>query len=159
MKKFFLSWLVHTVALLIVARVVAGIIIENWTSAVVAALVLGILNAFLRPLLIVVTLPLTVLSLGLFTFIINAFMFTIAARLVQGFTIANFWSAFWGALLFSLISLILNLFISPAGRFQAGVHRGERSGATRSRGKVIEADVVPPKDKDRDKDHGRFLKG
>lgn len=160
MKKFLFSWLIHTVALLIVAHTVSGIVIENWTAAVVAALVLGILNAFLRPLLIFVTLPLTVLSLGLFTFIINAFMFIIAARLVQGFTIVNFWSAFWGALLFSLISLVLNLFINPAGRFQTRIYRRERpADTTRSKRKVIDAEVVPPKEEERDKEHKRFLKG
>lgn len=113
MVSFFIKWLVNIVALFVVIHTVAGVSAANSNVVIVAALIIGLLNAFLKPVLILLTLPLTIVSLGLFTLIINAFMFYLASKFVAGFTVAGFWSAFWAALLFSVISFILNLIFKP----------------------------------------------
>ena len=82
----------------------------------VAALALGLLNTFLRPLLMLLTLPVNILTLGLFTLFVNGFIFYLTAWLVGGFVVAGFWSAFFGALVFSVISCLLGILIDPEGR-------------------------------------------
>jgi putative membrane protein len=114
MTAFLIKWLVNISALLLVTGIVPGIYVDKWQTAAVAALVLGLLNAFLRPLLLLLTLPFNILSLGILTLVINAALFYLASELVKGFHIANFTSAFFGALLFSIISFILGLFINPS---------------------------------------------
>ncbi len=118
MKGFFIRWLVNIIALVAVINVVPGIHSDRLETTIVAALVLGLINAFLRPLVIVFTLPLTILSLGLFTLFINGFMLYLVSKIVAGFSITGFRSAFWGALCFSVISFLLNIFISPQGTFK-----------------------------------------
>ena len=104
--------------MLIVTHIIKGIEIANVTTVFVVVLVLGIINAFLRPLIILVTLPINILTWGLFTFIINGFMFYLASKIVKGFSITNFWTAFFGALLYSIISLLLNILINKEGRIE-----------------------------------------
>ena len=111
MKGLLLKWLVNTMALFVVVNVVAGISVERWQTMLVGALVLGLLNAFFRPLLLILTLPVNLLTLGLFTLVINGLVFYMAAWLVRGFHVAGFWSAFVAALVFSIVSYILNLLI------------------------------------------------
>jgi putative membrane protein len=111
MKRFFISWLVNTTALLVVVHVVSGISIDRWQTTFVASLVLGLLNTFIRPVLILLTLPVNVLTLGIFTLFINGFMFYMASSLVRGFEVMNFGSAFLGAFVFSIIAFLLNLVI------------------------------------------------
>lgn len=118
MAGFFIRWAINIIALAAVINITPGIHSDSLQTTVVAALILGLVNAFLRPLVIVFTLPLTVLSLGLFTLFINGFMLYLVSKIVGGFGISNFWSAFWGALCFSLISFLLNMFISPQGTFK-----------------------------------------
>ena len=118
MKGFLIRWLVNIIALVAVINIVPGIHSDRLETTIVAALVLGLINAFLRPLLILFTLPLMVLSLGIFTLFINGFMLYLVSKIVEGFSIADFWSAFWGALCFSIISFLLNIFISPQGTFK-----------------------------------------
>jgi putative membrane protein len=90
-------------------KLVPGIQIDHFRDLLVATLVLGLLNAFLRPILLFFTLPLTILSLGLFTFVINGALFYLAASLVDGFRVNGFGSAFVAALLFSIFSFVLNI--------------------------------------------------
>ena len=111
MKRFIIGWLVNTTALLVVVHVVSGISIDRWQTTFVASLVLGLLNIFIRPVLILLTLPVNVLTLGLFTLFINGFMFYLAASLVRGFEVMNFGSAFFGAFVFSIMAFLLNLLI------------------------------------------------
>ena len=118
---FLIKWAVNIIALFMVMNIVSGVHASNWQAMVVAAFIIGLLNAFLRPILILLTLPLTIASLGIFTLIINAFMFYLASKLVIGFTIASFWSAFWAALLFSIISFILSLALTPQINFKLNV--------------------------------------
>jgi len=111
MKQLIVRWIVNSTALLAVAHLVSGVALDNWATVFVAALVLGLLNAFLRPVLIFLTLPVTILSLGLFTLVINAFLFYLAAHLVRGFHVTGFGQAFVAALVFSIVSFLLTLFI------------------------------------------------
>jgi len=110
-KGLLLKWLVNTMALFVVVNVVAGINVDRWQTMLVGALVLGLLNAFIRPLLLILTLPVNLLTLGLFTLVINGLVFYMAAWLVKGFHVTGFWSAFVAALVFSIVSYILNLLI------------------------------------------------
>jgi len=111
MKRFLVGWLVNTTALLVVVHMVSGISIDRWQTTFIASLVLGLLNIFIRPVLILLTLPVNVLTLGLFTLFINGFMFYLAASLVRGFEVMNFGSAFLGAFVFSIMAFLLNLLI------------------------------------------------
>lgn len=106
--RWLITLLLNGLALLAADYLIAGIQIKGIFSALLAALVLGLINTFIRPVLVVLTLPITLLTLGLFIFIINAFGFIIASWIVPGFTVYSFWGAFWGAILTSIISWLLN---------------------------------------------------
>jgi putative membrane protein len=111
-----LRWLIQTIAILFAAYVLKGIDVTGFVPALAAAAILGILNAFLRPLLLLLTLPLNILSLGLFTFIINAFLLKIASLMIEGFTVQGFWAALLGSLFISFVSALLSLFIREDGK-------------------------------------------
>ncbi|MEI8349078.1 MAG: phage holin family protein [Candidatus Omnitrophota bacterium] len=111
MQRFLLKWAVNSVAILVVVHTIKGIEISNTSLVVVVALVLGIINAFLRPILIAITLPINVLTLGVFTFFINGFLFYLVSKIVKGFTVTGFWPACFGAILFSIVSFLLSLFV------------------------------------------------
>ena len=115
--QFLVKWVVNIAALFIVIHVVAGVGADNWQAIIVAAFVLGLFNTFLRPLVIALTLPINILSFGLFTLIINGFFFYLAAKFVKGFTVMSFWNAFWASIVFSIISLILNVMLAPTATF------------------------------------------
>ncbi|HPL64557.1 MAG TPA: phage holin family protein [Syntrophales bacterium] len=107
-----LKWLVMTAAVLVASYLLEGIRVSNFLSAIFAAAALGILNAFFRPVLIIMTLPVNILSLGLFTFLINAFLLKLAAFLIPGFYVEGFWTAVFGSLLISIVSWVLNSLIT-----------------------------------------------
>lgn len=111
MKAFLLKWLVTAVSIFIVANVFGVIYIENLKALVLAALLLGILNAILRPVLIILTLPITIFTLGLFTLVINGFLLYAVSGMVSGFEIASFWRAFLAALLISIVNALINFLI------------------------------------------------
>lgn len=102
----------NTVALMLLPELIGGLQVERWTSALLTALLLGLMNALVRPILILITLPITVLTLGLFTLVINAFLFWGVAALVSGVHVADFWTAFWSALLYSLLTWLIGLALS-----------------------------------------------
>jgi putative membrane protein len=102
---------ITALALLIVAKLPIGVEIEGLTGALIAAVVLGILNTLVRPLLVILTLPITILTLGLFILVINASLFYLTATFIDGFAVASFWSALLGSVLVSIISSIANKFI------------------------------------------------
>lgn len=108
-----LKLIVNAVALFAVVRLVPGISVAGTGNLIVAALVLGFLNAVLRPIISFFALPVTVLTLGLFTLVINGVVFALAAWIVPGFSVAGIGSAILGALLFSIISFVLNLIVRP----------------------------------------------
>ncbi len=123
MRGFVIRWLVSAIALAITAWIIKGIEIHGIFSLLIATLVLGILNAIIRPILIVLTLPINILSLGIFTFVINAIMLKITASVVKGFEIHGFWAAFVGAIFMSIISTLLTYFVSDRGKFEIIVVR------------------------------------
>jgi putative membrane protein len=113
MMKFLIKWFINIIALLVVIHVIAGVSIDNMQTVLVAAFILGLLNSILRPFILILTLPFTILTFGLFTLFINGFLFYLAAKFVKGFTVAGFWNAFWAALLFSVISALLSFVFAP----------------------------------------------
>lgn len=118
MRGILFRWIVLTVAILFAAYVIDGIHVSGFLSALFAAAILGVLNAFLRPILIILTLPFNILTLGLFTFIINALLLKMAAGVIKGFEIDGFWPAILGALLISIVSWALNWIVSDRGRVE-----------------------------------------
>lgn len=110
MKKFLQSWLICTLAVLVAVYIVPGLRYERPLDLLAASLLLGILNAVLRPLLLLIALPLLIFTLGLFFFVINAaLLWLVGALLKPHFIVDGFWAAFWGALLISLVSGVLNV--------------------------------------------------
>jgi putative membrane protein len=130
LRDFLRRWLITTASVLVAAHTVHGIGYKSWTALLVAALLLGILNAFLRPLLLLLSLPIVVLTLGLFTLFINALLLYWVGYLVEGFQVATLWAAFWGGLVVSLVSLALNS-LTGAGNSRIRVQRGPRPPAPR----------------------------
>ena len=116
MRGILIRWLALTLAILVAAYLIDGIRVSGFFGAFFAAAILGILNALLRPVLLILTLPINILSFGLFTFVINALMLMMASGLIGGFQVHGFWAAVGGALLISIVSWLLNSFISEQGR-------------------------------------------
>ena len=106
--KFVLKWLCSALALLAVAYLYSGVVVTSFTGALIAAAVLGVLNTIIRPLLVLLTLPVTLVTLGLFMFVINALMFWAAASLVSGLNVNGFWAALIGSLIYSLLQLAID---------------------------------------------------
>lgn len=113
-----IRWVILTLAVLLASYMMDGIRVAGFFSAFFAAAVLGILNALFRPILLILTLPINILSLGLFTFIINAALLKMASGVIPGFEVSGFWSAIFGSLLISLISWLLTSFINDGGRVE-----------------------------------------
>jgi len=111
-------WLLLTISIIVTSYLVDGIFVTSFFSAFFAAAVLGILNALFRPILIVITLPINILTLGLFTFVINALLLKMASGVVPGFYVQGFWSAVFGSLIISLVSWVLNSFVNERGRIR-----------------------------------------
>jgi len=118
MKGLVIRWLVLAAAIMAASYLLEGIEVKGFFPALGAAAMLGILNAFFRPVLLILTLPINILSLGLFTFIINALMLKMASGVIPGFDVRGFWPALFGALIITLISWLLNAFISERGRVE-----------------------------------------
>lgn len=109
--RLLIVWILNALALLAVAYLFPGVQIQDWQHAAVAALVLGLVNALLKPILVILTLPVTILTLGLFLLVINALLFWAVASLLPGFNVGGFGAAFVGALLYSIISWLLSMLI------------------------------------------------
>ncbi len=109
--RILISWFINALALVALPYLMPSIRVDNIWTALVAALVLGLVNTLIRPLLILLTLPVTLISLGLFILVINGLMFWMVATLVNGFRVEGFWSAVGGALLYSVISWALSTLI------------------------------------------------
>jgi putative membrane protein len=121
-KRFLQRWLVNTLAVLVAANVIREIEYDTVGALLVASLLLGILHALLRPLLLLLSLPLVLITLGLFTLVINALLLMLVGQLVIGFHVEGFWTAFWGGLVISVISILLNTLTGT------GEHRMEMRG-------------------------------
>ena len=109
--RLLVVWLINTVALILVAYLLPGVNVTTFGAALVAALVLGLVNAVIRPILILLTLPVTILTLGLFIFVVNGLLFWFVGSFIQGFQVAGFWWGVLGAIVYSLISWLLTALI------------------------------------------------
>jgi putative membrane protein len=109
-----LIWAINAAALFALPFLMTSIRVDSAGAAIIGALVLGLINTLIRPVLVLLTLPVTLLTLGLFILVINALMFWAAAQLVDGFHVAGFWSAMGGAILYSIISWILSALLLQA---------------------------------------------
>ena len=107
--KLFVRWLLLAAALLLVAHLTPGVEIASFGAAIIAALVIGLFNALLRPILVLLTLPVTLLTLGLFLFVINAVMFYAAAGVLSGFNVEGFLPALIGSLIYSLCGMVIDV--------------------------------------------------
>ena len=114
--RILLVWLINTAALIAVAYLMPSITVTGFWSALVAALILGLVNAIIRPVLILLTLPATVLTLGLFILVINGLLFWFVGSFVEGFNVQGFWSGVIGAILFSIVSWALSAVVLKGGK-------------------------------------------
>ncbi len=117
--RLLLVWILNAIALLAVAYLFPGVQIQDWQSAAIAALVLGLVNAVIKPILVILTLPVTILTLGLFLLVINALLFWAVASLVPGFNVGGFGAAFIGALLYTVITWLLSMLIPDRRKVRA----------------------------------------
>jgi putative membrane protein len=108
-----ISVLLNAVALILTAGLFESIYLEGFFSAVLAVLILAFVNAFMRPIFLLLTLPLTILTLGLFTLVINGTLFKLTSLVVPGFQVGGFWSALGGAVIYSILTLFINVFLLP----------------------------------------------
>lgn len=123
MNGFFLRTLITILGLLLASAIIPGVEIHGTGSVIIAAVLLGLVNGFVRPVAFLLTLPITILSLGLFLFILNAAMFGLVAAMLDNFVVAGFWSAIFGSLVVSLTSTVASWYIGPDGHIDVIVVR------------------------------------
>ena len=123
MQGIVLRTLITMLGLFIASQLLSGVNIDGWGTFILAALLLGVANAIIRPLLFVLTLPITIITLGLFLFVLNAAMFGLVAALLDSFSVAGFWSAVFGAIILSITSTVASWYIGPDGRYEVMVIR------------------------------------
>jgi len=123
MQGIILRTLIAILGLFLASSILPGVSIEGTGTFVLAALLLGLVNALVRPIAFVMTLPLTIVTLGLFLFVLNAAMFGLVAALLDEFTVSGFWAAVFGAIIVSISSTVASWFIGPSGRYEIFVVR------------------------------------
>ena len=123
MQGFFLRTLITMLGLLLASAIIPGVTINGTGSVILAAILLGLVNGFVRPVAFLLTLPITVLTLGLFLFVLNAAMFGLVAAMLDNFIVAGFWSAIFGSLVVSFTSTVASWYIGPDGRIDVFVVR------------------------------------
>lgn len=123
MQGILIRTLISMLGLFLASRLLPGVWIEGTGNFILAAFLLGLVNAIVRPLVFVMTLPLTVVTLGLFIFVLNAAMFGLVAAMLDNFQVAGFWSALFGAIIVSITSTIASWYIGPDGRYEVFVVR------------------------------------
>lgn len=136
MRHFLFRWLVTTIGVIVAAKIIPGIRYDTVEALILAALLLGILNAFVRPVLLILSAPLILLTLGFFILVVNGLMLLWVPALLGGFHVEGFWSAFWGAIVIGIISWILSAFFRGSdGRVHVLTHHTQMR---RVSGRVIE---------------------
>ena len=123
MQGFFLRTLITILGLLLASAIIPGVAINGTGSVILAAILLGLINGFVRPVAFLLTLPITILTLGLFLFVLNAAMFGLVAAMLDNFVVAGFWSAIFGSLVVSVTSTVASWYIGPDGRIDVIVVR------------------------------------
>ena len=114
LTPFLLAWTITALSLWVASHIFNGLKFDSTSSLIVSALLLGLANAVIKPLLIVLTLPLTLFTFGLFVLVINALMMLLVAKLVKGFKVSSFWTAFWASIFISILSIALGSFVSSS---------------------------------------------
>jgi len=138
MRHFVFRWAITTIAVMVASSIIHGIRYDSVAALIGAALLLGILNAFLRPILLILSAPLILLTLGIFILIVNGLMLLLVPSLVIGFHVDTFGSAFWGAIVISIVSWLLSAFFHGSdGRVHVLTHHTQ---IRRVRGRVIDPD-------------------
>jgi putative membrane protein len=138
MKHFVFRWAITTIAVMVASSVVHGIRYDTVAALIGASLLLGIFNAFIRPFLLILSAPLILLTLGFFILVLNGLMLLVVPSVVIGFHVDGFWSAFWGAIVISIVSWLLSAFFRGTdGRVHVLTHHTQ---IRRVRGRVIERD-------------------
>ena len=127
MLRLLAVWLINALSLLAVAYLMPSIQVASLASALVAALVLGLVNAVIRPLLVLLTLPATILTLGLFIFVINGLLFWLVGSFLRGFVVGGFWAGVLGAILYSIVSWVISAVLLPGHRVQVNIERTDGS--------------------------------
>ncbi len=123
MAAFIIRWLVTTLAVFAAAHIVPGVSYGGWGPLIGASLLLGIINALVRPVLLLLSLPFIIVTMGIFILVLNALLFWLVSALVPGFNVSGFWSAFFGAVVVSLVSWAMSsIFRSSDGRYHAITH-------------------------------------
>ena len=136
MKQFVLRWAATTVAVMVASSVIRGIHYDTWAALIGASLLLGILNAFVRPFLLILSAPIILVTLGLFILVLNGLLLLLVHTVVLGFHVDSFWSAFWGAIVISVVSWILSAFFRGSdGRVHVLTHHTK---TRQVRGRVLE---------------------
>ena len=123
MQGFFLRTLITLLGLLLASAIIPGVSIDGTGSVILAAILLCLVNGFVRPIAFLLTLPITIITLGLFLFVLNAAMFGLVASMLDNFIVAGFWSAIFGSLVVSITSTIASWYIGPDGRIDVIVVR------------------------------------
>ncbi len=123
MNGIILRTLIIMLGLFLASSIIPGVQITGTGNFILAAILLGLVNAFIRPIALFLTLPITIVTLGLFLFVLNAAMFGLVAAMLDGFVVAGFWSALFGAIIVSLTSTIASWYIGPSGRYEVYVVR------------------------------------
>jgi putative membrane protein len=113
MIRLLVVWLINAIALIAVAYLIPSIQVSSFGAALVAALVLGLINAVVRPVLVLLTLPATIVTLGLFIFVLNGLLFWMVGAWLEGFEVGGFWSGVFGSIVFSLVSWLLSALVMP----------------------------------------------
>jgi putative membrane protein len=136
MRHFVFRWAVTTVAVMVASSLLHGIRYDSVAALIGAALLLGVFNAFIRPVLLILSAPLILVTLGFFILVVNALLLLLVPSIVSGFHVDGFWSAFWGAIIISLISWLLSAFFRGSdGRIHVLTHHTQ---IRRVQGRVIE---------------------
>jgi len=136
MRHFVFRWAVTTIAVMVASSLIRGIRYDTVAALIGASLLLGILNAFVRPFLLILSAPLILLTLGFFILILNGLLLLVVPHVVVGFYVESFWSAFWGAIVISIVSWVLSAFFRGSdGRVHVLTQHAQ---VKRVRGRVIE---------------------
>ena len=139
MTAFLIRWAVTTLGVFAAASILPGITYGSTMTLLAAGLLLGIINALIRPILLILSIPFILVTMGLFIFVVNALLLLLVSSLVPSFTVAGFWTAFFGSIIISIISWLLSAFFRASdGRVRVITHHGADRAIKRANAKVID---------------------
>lgn len=123
MTHFFLRAAIASLGLWLASSLLPGLHFDSGGWLILAAILLGIINGLVRPLVVILTLPITLITLGLFLLVVNGIMLALVAAMLPGFTIQSFWDAFWGSIIVSLVGALAAAIVGPRGKIEVTIHR------------------------------------